>query len=246
LRASSAGATRTTWCCGSSRGPRTIPSRPRPKSRRGLDWSVSPGLVRNTHRCRPVSQVDDLVSIIIPTCASRGLIKTCIDSLRNIGTYKNIEIVCIENIADEASEWKQWLRDNCDGAVEIQEAFNWSLFNNVAAKEASGAYLLFLNDDIEIVQPDWLEALFDRARRPEVGVVGDQLLYPDRKVQHAGMFLAGSSLARHAFRFCDAADPGYFGLVAHRRCRPAADETCYSATLSAPRSASRWCIKPVS
>ncbi len=185
--------------------------------RRRLPWSVEAGLVANTYRCRPKSKIDDLISIIIPTCGSRGLIKTCLDSLRKVSTYKNIEIICIENIADEDSEWKPWLRDNCDVVISIGEKFNWSLFNNVAAREASGSYLLFLNDDIEVIQPDWLEAMLDQARRDDVGVVGPQLLYPDRKVQHAGMFLAGGSIARHAFRFCASDDPGYFGLALTQR-----------------------------
>ena len=185
--------------------------------RRRLSWTVEEGLVANTYRCRPKAKVEGLVSIVIPTCAARGLIKVCLDSLRNIATYKNIEIICIENIADESSEWKSWLRDNCDVVVEIREKFNWSLFNNVAAREASGEYLLFLNDDIEVIQPDWLETMLDQARNDEVGVVGPLLLYPDRKVQHAGMFLAGRSLARHAFRFCAEDDPGYFGLALTQR-----------------------------
>jgi ADP-heptose:LPS heptosyltransferase/GT2 family glycosyltransferase len=185
--------------------------------RRRLAWVVEDGVIANTYRCRPKAKVEGLVSIVIPTCAARGLIKVCLDSLRNISTYKNIEIICVENIADDDSEWKPWLRDNCDVVVEIREKFNWSLFNNVAAREASGEYLLFLNDDIEVIQPDWLEAMLDQARDDNVGIVGPQLLYPDHKVQHAGMFLAGGSLARHAFRFCAEDDPGYFGLALTQR-----------------------------
>ena len=185
--------------------------------RRRLPWTVEPGLIANTYRCRPKTRVEGLVSIVIPTCAARGLIKTCLDSLRSLSTHKNIEIVCIENIVDESSEWKPWLRDNCDVVVEIRESFNWSLFNNIAAREASGEYLLFLNDDIEVIQPDWLEAMLDQARHDDVGVIGPQLLYPDRKVQHAGIFLAGPSLGRHAFRFCAEDDPGYFGLALTQR-----------------------------
>jgi ADP-heptose:LPS heptosyltransferase/GT2 family glycosyltransferase len=185
--------------------------------RRNLAWTVEDGLIEHTYRCHPKKKIDGLVSIIIPTCASRGLIKTCLESLRRLSSYKNIEIICIENILDEDSEWKPWLRENCDVVVEIQEQFNWSLFNNIAAREASGSYLLFLNDDIEIIQPDWLETMLDLARMDDVGVVGPQLLYPDRKVQHAGMFLAGGSVARHAFRFCEADDPGYFGLALTQR-----------------------------
>jgi ADP-heptose:LPS heptosyltransferase/GT2 family glycosyltransferase len=185
--------------------------------RRRLAWIVEDGLITHTYRCRPKKKIDGLVSIIIPTCAARGLIKTCLETLRRLSTYKNIEIICIENILDEDSEWKPWLRENCDVAVEIQEQFNWSLFNNLAAREASGSYLLFLNDDIEVIQPDWLEAMLDVAGMDDVGVVGPQLLYPDHKVQHAGMFLADGSVARHAFRFCEADDPGYFGLALTQR-----------------------------
>jgi ADP-heptose:LPS heptosyltransferase/GT2 family glycosyltransferase len=185
--------------------------------RRRLSWTVEAGIIAETYRCRPKSKVEGLVSIVIPTCAARGLIKVCLDSLRNISTYKNFEIICIENIGDDNSEWKPWLRENCDVVVEIKDGFNWSLFNNVAAREASGEYLLFLNDDIEVIQPDWLETMLDQARDDDVGIVGPQLLYPDRKVQHAGMFLAGGGVARHAFRFCAEDDPGYFGLALTQR-----------------------------
>src|SRR5208282_651769 len=139
-------------------------------------------------------------------------IKTCIESIRASTTYRNVEIICVDNILDETSEWKPWLRDHADIVVETVESFNWSRFNNLAVREASGSFLLFLNDDIEVIQPDWLEPLIELAARSEVGVVGPQLLYPDRKVQHAGMFLAGSGTARHAFRYCEESDPGYHGL----------------------------------
>ncbi len=81
---------------------------------------------------------------------------------------------------------------------------------------SDGEYLLYLNDDVEIEQEDWLDALLEHAARPEVGVVGPQLLYPDRKVQHAGMFL-GDGIGRHAFRFNASNDPGYFGLALTQR-----------------------------
>src|SRR5205823_7439759 len=94
-----------------------------------------------------------------------------------------------------------------------REKFNWARFSNLAAAEAKGDYLLFLNDDIEVIDPEWLDALVEHAQRSEVGVVGPRLLYPDRRVQHAGMFLAAIGQARHAFRYSAADDPGYFGLA---------------------------------
>ena len=77
--------------------------------------------------------------------------------------------------------------------------------------------MLFLNDDIEVQQEDWLDALLEHAQRPEVGVVGPQLIYPDRKVQHAGIFLTTLGAGRHSFRFLAEDDPGYFGLALTQR-----------------------------
>lgn len=185
--------------------------------RRGLKVTVESGLTKSTFRLRPNAKQTDLVSIIIPTCAAGGLIEKCLQTIKQVSTYKNIEIVCIENIAEVDSPWKPWLRENADVVVEIAEPFNWSRFNNLAAVEASGSLLLFLNDDVEITQPDWLETLISIALRSDVGVVGPRLLYPDGKVQHAGMFLAKPGLARHAFRFSDPDDAGYFDLAVTQR-----------------------------
>jgi len=158
-----------------------------------------------------------MVSIIIPTCASRGLVRKCIETIRRLTKYRAFEIICIENIPEEKREWKDWLRTNADRVIEISEAFNWSRFNNIAARAARGDVLLFLNDDIEIVDPEWLEVLLQNTTRPDIGVVGPQLIYPDGRVQHAGMFLAGMGVARHAFRFSGEDDPGYFGLALAQR-----------------------------
>lgn len=185
--------------------------------RRHLNWLVSSGHVQNTYRCRPRAVANNLVSVIVLTCAARGLIKTCIETLRAVGTYKNIEIIVVDNIQNKNSEWKPWLHDNADIVVESMEPFNWSRFNNVGAERASGSYLLFLNDDIEVIQPDWLEALLEPLARKDVAVAGPRLLYPNRKVQHAGMFLAAPALGRHCFRLSAEDDPGYFGLALTQR-----------------------------
>lgn len=185
--------------------------------RRKMSVSVQAGRTPDTFRLRSLTKIDELVSIIIPTCAAGGLIETCLKTLREKSTYTNIEIVCIDNILDPDSKWKSWLRDNADVVVEITESFNWSRFNNLAAQEAAGSFLLFLNDDIEIIEPDWLETMLAIAQRPETGVVGPQLLYPDRKVQHAGLFLSGLGTARHSFRFLGEDDPSYFDLALTQR-----------------------------
>jgi ADP-heptose:LPS heptosyltransferase/GT2 family glycosyltransferase len=185
--------------------------------RRGIAAEVRPGTAPGAWRLRRTQPATGMVSIIIPTCAARGFIEACIKSLRERTAYRNFEIVCVDNIPNEQVAWKIWLRENADKVVPMAEAFNWSHFNNRGAEAASGEYLLFLNDDIEVTQPEWLDALLEHAQRPEVAVVGPQLLYPDNKVQHAGMFLAMRGIARHAFRFAAADDPGYFGLALTQR-----------------------------
>jgi ADP-heptose:LPS heptosyltransferase/GT2 family glycosyltransferase len=186
-------------------------------ARRGITAAVQPGRTGGTFRVRRKVAAQGLVSIIIPTCAARGLIKTCIDTLRGLTAYRNFKIVCIENIPADKPELKAWLRANADTVIETTEPFNWSRFNNLAVAASRGEFLLFLNDDIEIIDPAWLEALLEQAQRPEVGAVGPQLLYPDRRVQHAGMFLANIGVARHAFRHAAEDDPGYFGLALSQR-----------------------------
>lgn len=195
--------------------------------RRGIDATIEPGRAAGSFRVRRRVATRGLVSIIIPTCAARGLIKTCLDTLRGLTAYRNFEIVCIENIPEERLEWKTWLRDNADTVISTTEPFNWSRFNNLAVAQSKGEYLLFLNDDIEIIAPDWLDALLEHAERPEIGVVGPQLLYPDGRVQHAGMFLAGMGVARHAFRYAAGDDPGYFGLALTQRNVIAVTGACF-------------------
>ena len=185
--------------------------------RRGIAGEVRPGLVAGTYRVKRALPRNKLVSIIIPTCAAQGMIKTCIESLRRLTRYKKYEIICIENIPPADRKWRNWLKRNADRVVSTTEPYNWARFNNLAAKAAKGEFLLFLNDDIEIIEPDWLDTLLGEAQRPEVGAVGPLLLYPDRRIQHAGLFLAAMGQGRHAFRYLAEDEPGYFGLARTQR-----------------------------
>jgi ADP-heptose:LPS heptosyltransferase/GT2 family glycosyltransferase len=185
--------------------------------RRGLKATVKKGCAPGIYRIKRKRTTRGLVSIVIPTCAARGLIKACLDSLKAKTSYRNFEIICIENIPAEKADWKRWLRKNADDVIETFEPFNWSRYNNLCAARASGEFLLFLNDDIEVIEPNWLDTLLQQAERPEVGVVGPQLLYADHSVQHAGMVLTAVGTARHVFRHAPKDDPGYFGLALTER-----------------------------
>jgi ADP-heptose:LPS heptosyltransferase/GT2 family glycosyltransferase len=187
-------------------------------ARRGIKGKIEKGCAPGIHRLKRKTSARSKVSIIIPTMAARGLIKTCIESLRDKTSYPNYELICIQNIPSDQAHWKQWLERNADHVIEANEPFNWSSYNNLAVKKASGNMLLFLNDDIEVIEPDWLDVLLEHAERPEVGAVGPQLLYPDRTVQHAGVVLSDTlGIARHLFRHAQEDDPGYFGLALTQR-----------------------------
>jgi hypothetical protein len=95
-------------------------------------------------------------------------------------------------------------------AVPYPGPFNWSKAMNVGAAAAWGEHLLFLNDDVEVITPDWLEALLEWSQHPEIGAVGAHLLFPDGRLQHAGIALL-DGIPRHPFYLHPGDHPGYFG-----------------------------------
>lgn len=178
--------------------------------RRGIDGQVLPGCMPGIHRVKRKGISSGGVSIVMTTAGARGLFRTAIDSLRRLTDYPYFEIIAVDNIPAEDDGARRWLAANADRVIRMDEPFNWSRFNNAGAEAAGGDFLLFLNDDIEIIDPEWLDALLEHAQRSEVAVVGAQLLYPDRTVQHAGMFLSATG-GRHPFRFLRQDAPGAFG-----------------------------------
>src|SRR6202044_1845297 len=125
---------------------------------------------------------------IIPTAGRGDLIRRAIASLRETTPAGSLEIIVLDDVPPVEKRMKTWLRRNADRVVDVSGPFNWSRYNNAGAAVATGDYLLFLNDDVEARRPGWLEALLEHAQRPEVGVVGARLLYPDGKVQHSGQY----------------------------------------------------------
>ncbi len=185
-------------------------------ARRGVAGGVRETAAPGVYRVRRRLRSKGLVSIIIPTIAKGGFIERCVASLRRRTAYSRIEIVIVDNIRDPDAPQKEWLKRNADCVVEYPGPFNWSKLNNLGAEAAYGDYLLFLNDDVEALDPRWLHALMEHAEQPEVGVVGPRLLYPDGRVQHAGLYLVESS-GRHAFRFAERDELGAFGLAVAER-----------------------------
>jgi ADP-heptose:LPS heptosyltransferase/GT2 family glycosyltransferase len=182
-------------------------------ARGGVEGGLRNGRTPGVYRVRRKLTAKGLVSIVIPTIGSRGRIDNCVTSIRKFTRYRNFEIVCVDNTREAPPPWKAWLARSADRVVECRTPFNWSTLCIAGAEAARGEYLLFLTEEIEVVDPRWLHALMEHAERSEVGVVGPRLIYPDGRVQHGGMYLVDRG-ARHAFRYAETDDPGPFGLAA--------------------------------
>lgn len=154
-----------------------------------------------------------LISIIIPTKDNAAILGRCIHSIMSLSSYRNFEIIVIDNgsVDPEAVETLHQLA-NQDGVAIIRHdrPFNYSEINNAGAKRARGELLLFLNDDTEVLTPDWLERMAGYAQLEHVGAVGAKLLYPGtRTIQHAGVLNLDDGPSQ-ALAYQDADDPGYF------------------------------------
>ena len=152
------------------------------------------------------------ISIIIPTKDRIDLLRRCIESIQNRSSYDNYEIIIVDNMSQE-EETAAYL----DGLgksyriIKFNEKFNYSKLNNYAAEFARGEHLLFLNNDIEVLNSDWLEAMLEQSQRDEIGCVGAKLLYPDRKIQHVGVVVGWGGRAEHIYKWLHSNDIGYMG-----------------------------------
>jgi O-antigen biosynthesis protein len=164
-------------------------------ARQGVKGWVEDGPYLGYYRVRYEIIDKPSVSIIIPTRDRLDLLSKCIASIRKLTTWENYEIVVVDNNSVE-QETLDYL-DSFDGRViRYPGEFNFSKIINVAAEQVDSDYLLLLNNDTEVISPDWVEALLEHAQRPEVGAVGARLLYPDGRAQHEGVIVGpGDGLA---------------------------------------------------
>ena len=143
-----------------------------------------------------------LVSIVIPTRNQVELLRTTIDSIVQRTDYDSYEIVVVDNGSTDADALQYLASLQAPVAVHRwPQAFNYSAINNVGVRMAKGEQLLFLNNDVEVIRPDWLTAMLEYSQLSGVGVVGAKLLYSDGTIQHAGVVLKRTGVAHHAFRW---------------------------------------------
>ena len=193
--------------------------------RRGLKADITDGKWLGSYRIKRNIEGEPLVSIIIPFKDKVDILKPCLDSIITKSTWKNYEILLVNNRSEllETTEYLQELavRIKADESQKLprmqilnyDRPFNFSAINNFAARQASGQYLILLNNDTEVITPDWIECMLEHAQRPDVGAVGVKLLYPENKVQHAGVLIGIGGIANHAFLKQEAFENGYFGQI---------------------------------
>ncbi|HEX4630510.1 MAG TPA: glycosyltransferase [Chthoniobacterales bacterium] len=154
-----------------------------------------------------------LVSVIIPTRDRADLLELCVKSVRERTDYAPVEVLIVDNdsVEPETDELlSQFESEKIARVLRDRGTFNYSRLNNLAAAQASGEILLFLNNDIEVENRAWLTEMVSHAARSEVGAVGARLWYPDGTLQHGGVVLGMGGLASHAFPRIPRGHPGYY------------------------------------
>lgn len=180
--------------------------------RTGTKGTVSHTPDLGFYRVQYPVQGKPLVSIIIPNKDEKETLQACLDSIRKSTDYKNYEIIIVENNSteDETFAYYRELAKEPDiRLLRWKKEFNYSAINNFGAKHAKGEYLLFLNNDVTIITPEWMREMLGVCQRPEVGAVGVKLIYPDNTIQHAGCVVGIGGIAGHMFVDMPAERTGY-------------------------------------
>lgn len=189
----------------------------------------SSDIIPTFYRIRYEVDTDQKVSIIIPNKDHLSELKTCIDSILKLTTYPNYEIVIVDNGSSEAALFAYYEEIKTHPNITVCSLdipFNYSILNNFAISHATGDYYLLLNNDIEIITPNWLEEMLMYAQRDDVGAVGAKLYYPDDTVQHAGVLLGVGGFACHAFPRFGRAEVGYMGRAGYAQNLSAVTAAC--------------------
>ena len=183
--------------------------------RMGIDASVEMTERPGWYRSYVKIQDNPKISIIIPNKDHIDDLELCLFSLTKRSTYKNYEILIVENNSEkpETFEYYKKLPDRYPKVKVLtwDKEFNYSAINNFAAKQAEGIYLLFLNNDVEILTPQWMEEMLQICQQKDVAITGAKLYYPDDTIQHAGVVLGLGGIAGHIMCKASREDPGYFG-----------------------------------
>ena len=175
---------------------------------------------------------EDMVSIVIPTKDNAKVLETCLESVFEKSTYKNFEIILIDNNSEEKATFdlldkyeklypQQFIR------LTLPIAFNFARLMNKAVEIAKGDYIVLLNNDTEIITDDWIEGMLEQSQRESVGAVGVKLLYHNDTIQHAGVVIGLGGVAGHTFIGLPRDSPGYFHYISSTNNYSAVTAACF-------------------
>ncbi len=182
----------------------------------GLHGDVQDGYSLRSYRTTYRIEGSPLVSIIIPTRDNVDVLRTCLESIAQLTSYSSYEIILIDNLSESPGTFRYYDSLREAGRVRLlkySEPFNYAAINNYVVRVSKGDYLLFLNNDTEVISPDWIEQMLMYSLRKDVGAVGAKLYYPDGSIQHAGVIVGLGGVAGHSHKFFSRASAGYFSRL---------------------------------
>lgn len=169
----------------------------------GLKGQVMDASIPSVYKINYEIKNNPKISILIPNKDYIEDLSKCVNSILNKSTYTNYEIIIIENNSELESTFVYYKAIENDEKVKVvywDRDFNYSAINNFGAGFASGEYILLLNNDVEVINPDWLQQMLMFAQRKDVGAVGAKLYYPDDTIQHAGIIMGIGGVAGHSHK----------------------------------------------
>ena len=179
--------------------------------------TVKKGRLANTYRVIwPLPKPAPLVSLIIPTRDGYEILKQCVDGILAKTTYKHYEILILNNqtTCPKTLDYFEQISNNANiRVIDYDQEFNYSAINNYGVSQAKGSIIGLINNDIEVINPDWLDEMVRQVSRPDIGCVGAKLYYPDDRIQHAGVILGIGGVAGHAYKYFSDQNPGYFSRL---------------------------------
>jgi len=182
------------------------------------------------YRVKYKVQGNPFISIVIPNKDNMGILKRCIDSIQSKSTYRNYEVIIVENNSKEPDTFAYYKSiDGKDGISVIywEEEFNYSRINNYGIMHAKGDYIVCLNNDISVITPDWMEELLGNCQRKEVGITGARLYFPDNTIQHAGIVVGMGGSAGSMFVGMSRNRTGYMHKAAIQQNLSAMTAACF-------------------
>jgi len=194
-------------------------------NRRGIRGAVLDGAQLGHYRVRFEVNPRAKVSIIIPTRDNVRLLCKCIRSIESKTGYANYEIVIVDNQSSD-SRTRSYLSSLSHKVVPFSGPFNFSQILNYSARECNGDYLLFLNNDTEVIAPDWLDTMLGICQQKEIGVVGAKLLFRGGHIQHVGVVLGLGGPAGHLLRGFPRNTWRHFGIASDMRNCSAVTAAC--------------------